>query len=134
MHDEKVLEKAPCDRNKLPPSPNSNKAHGVSQPELATVIAFVYTCRFNLSHPQYLENSKRRPLSSSHAVCWVDTLHLRRNMLPDEVEQGGTVIECMAAEPREQMPSFGDRAAGLRLTEAAGWRSHFVRLGFEHRS
>ena len=49
-------------------------------------------------------------------------------MLPDEVEQCGTVIEYMAVEPRGQMPSFEDRAVELSLKKTAGRRARSVRL------
>lgn len=94
----------------------------------------MYIYRFNLNHPQCLQNNKQELLSSSRAVCWVGTSHLRRNMPPDEVELGGTAIEYIVAEPREQMPSSEDRAVGLSPKEVAGRRSRSVRLGPEHRS
>lgn len=57
-------------------------------------------------------------------MCWAGTWHLRHSTLPDEEEQGGTVVEHKPGELLEQMLYVEGRAAEPSLEGVVGQKSY----------
>lgn len=59
---------------------------------------------------------------NSRVECWVGTSHPRHSTRLGEEVPDGMVLECMAEEPLEPMPSFAGRAVKLSQVEVAALR------------